>query len=146
MSDKMDARAFIAGVDRETLETQIADAKVSADKATGEYRSLISLRRLIDFRDGVAKRRFTKKPKAQAAEDDSPDAEAGDDDDPMLADESLADSIEGILGRALGPMSELSIAKNVTEKLPKVKAVLRAFADRFEQAGPGTWKLAGEED
>lgn len=135
---KVDPRTFIASVDRDELTAQIAAAKADLDKLQGEYKALLSLAKMIDWRDGKKIRNRRKK------STDTEGAPAAD-PAPQEEDESLADSIEGVLGRASGPLSELSIAKGVDEQLPKVKAVLRAFTDRFAQASIGHWKLADDE-
>lgn len=106
---------YLASIDREQLEADLAAAQHELAEAQGKIRALNSLKKMIDWRDG--KRAWTvgggrrKKGKGQAAPADEP---ASDDREAILVD----------LGRH-GPSSTLEIATRIQLPMPRVKEALQ---------------------
>jgi hypothetical protein len=142
----IDARTFIQGVDREELTKQVAEAKANAAKAEGEYRSLISLMKMIDYRDGLRLRKSSKRKAAGG----SPNQISGDVvdelDDGDSDEESMTDQISVYLGRRPdGTANIQEISRGVGAKIPEVKRVLESHQDLFQTGGMGIWSLVEEE-
>jgi len=136
----LDPAAFIAKVDRATLETQIGEAADAVRAAEGRHRALISLRRLIDYRDGKLLRKKggsrckdkNGEPPATPAEPAA--APEADDDD------GLIDSIQMFLAKRLGPADLKAVAQGVGCPLMAAHQVLTGNPSLFRTTNNGGWK------
>ena len=132
----IDAAAFIASVDAEALEKQIEGAEGELAKAQGKLRSLLSLKKMVDWRDG---KRWARKKKEKTGEP-SPARSA----DAIDYDE-LANRIEAYLRKQLGPANVNAIARGVGCANGEAESVLKSRSDLYQKTGMGVWELVDEE-
>lgn len=123
---KIDAAAVLASLDKNDLQSQIAEAKKRVEEAEAELRALQTLEKVRAMRAGEIKRKAPQPRKKKAAAD----AHA----EPIGQPVDLRSKIAAYLRREGRPMKPNLIAVGLGELLPKVLEAIEADVDTFKKA------------